>query len=221
MNRTIVYLLPLLFGLCSCTDENQISTPFSDEHAIELLAFGFADNPTEENKGFGVANYFYLDLTTDSVFIQSKVDTGGTYVTIARAGTIAGLAKEPVVSAFIKATAEYESGKTISAPIEEGVLYCGSTYYSNYKNRSGERFHYYTTHGLDSRIKDATRYFLSLRSDSRLTESNQLLHEDDLVVPIINHASFKFGPPPPFDLPPPPPPPVRSEINFAPPLEKR
>ncbi|NEM96837.1 hypothetical protein [Pontibacter burrus] len=203
MPRTIVYILLLCFGLVSCTDDTLTKAPEPARHTIELVAFGFADNPTEENKGFGVAYYCYADLDTDSVFIQYRTDSRPDYITIAKTGTIKGLSKEPRILAYQQAIAKYENGTTLSTPIEEGALYCGPTYYSKYTNKDGERFHFYTTHGLDNSIELATRFLVALQSDSRLTDTTPSLDEDKVTVPVVNLPGFNFRPPP-QPLPPPP-----------------
>lgn len=207
-------ILLLLSGMVftSCFEETiEKEAPERNSHIIEFVTLGFAENPTDKNKGFGAFYYCYLNLTTDSVFIQQKINPIEQPETFAWAGTIPGLSNNSELQNYLGATKQYKSGEKISEPIEEGANFCGPTYaIRNYK-AGVDNIHYFTTNDLDVRYVQVKDFILSLRNKDQLKPVNTI-DEDVIVVPIVSVAGSDLRPPPPPDLPPPPPP-VRAKIR--------
>jgi hypothetical protein len=220
MIRTIVYSLLLCLSLFSCTDEASVEKVNLEKRTIELVAFGFADNPTEENKGFGVAYYFYLDLTTDSVFIQKKINPIEAPETLAWTGTIKDISEDEKLRDFINVSRETPNGFIADTKIPELALYCSYYYYSRYKDGENVKYQFYTHHNLDKRFRRAVDIFMNLYRRPQVRPVSTFVDSDSIIVPIVKGNDIVFGPPP-APMAPPPPPPVRATIQFTPPLEKR
>jgi hypothetical protein len=218
MIRTIVYFLLLCLSLFSCTDEALEEKVNLEKHTIELVAFGFADNPTEENKGFGIAYYFYLNLDTDSVFIQKKIDLDDEPETFAWTGTIEGMSGNAKIKDFIDASRETPDGFISNTKIPELMLYCSYYYYSKYTDGENVKYQFYTHHNLDKRFRQAVDMIMGSYKSAQLIPVNKFVDSDSIIVAIISGGDVLFRPPPPFDLPPPP---IRAKVNYTPPLEKQ
>jgi hypothetical protein len=204
--------------LAGCSEETiNKEVPVRDGSVIELVTFSFADNPTKENKGFGPGYYCYINLDNDSVYIQRRVDDSGVYQTIAKASHLTDISSHPAIVAYIDASKQYKSGKLITPKTPEGVLYCGLTFYTNYRNTGKDRIHYFTSRKLDERFELFTDYVLALLDNKELKPVHKFMPGDSVMVPIVNHKSFGSATPW-SDLPPPPP--IRSKVNYTPPLEK-
>ncbi|WP_162427658.1 hypothetical protein [Pontibacter pudoricolor] len=185
-----------------------------DKRAIELVAFGFADNPTEENKGFGIAYYFYLNLDTDSVFIQRRINPDDKPVTLAWTGTIKGISEDEKIREFINVSRETPNGFIMDTRIPELVLYCSYYYYSRYKDGDNVKYQLFTHHNLDKRFRRAVDLIMNAYQNSHLMPVSNFVEPDSIIVPIMNGEDILFGPPPaPM---PPPPPPIRATINYTP-----
>ncbi|NEM96838.1 hypothetical protein [Pontibacter burrus] len=220
MKQLIVSLLIATILLYSCSDETIVKeAPIRSGSVIELVTFGLSENPTKENKGFRPGYYCYINLQTDSVYIQHKRHYLDVPQTVARAGYIKNISRHPAIVAYTEASKQYKNGKLITPKTPEGTLYCGLTFYTNYSHAGKERIHYFTSQRLDKRFQRFTDFVLALTESKELEPVNKSVPEDAVIVPIVNNQSFGLGPAPPWsDLPPPP---VRATINFTPPLENR
>ncbi len=151
----------ICFCLSSCSEDVVSNVLDSDKHTIELVAFGFAENPTEENKGFGVAYYFYLNLDNDSVFIQKKINPIEAPETLAWTGTIKGISEDNKLQDFINVSREMPNGFIADTKIPELTLYCSYYYYSRYKDGDKVKYQFYTHHNLDRRFRQAVDMFMN------------------------------------------------------------
>ncbi len=213
MKQLILCLAGVSLFFTSCSEETIVQEqPVSSKQSIELLTFGFAEYQTEQNKGFGANFYCYIDLTTDSVFIQRKINPLEENKISAWAGILPGISQQPVIVEYIEASQKYVSGTTISPELSEGTLYCGNHYYIKYKQDDEERFHFYRTTGLDEKYKQVTDYIQLLEQNSILRQSHKFINEDSVVVPAVNQPGFSLRQIPP---------PIRAKVNYAPPVEKR
>jgi len=211
--KQLILLLLIAIALTSCSEETIDKEAYITNGVIELVTFSMSENPTEQNKGFSPGYYCYLNLETDSVFIQRKIDMFDKPKIVARAGSISGISKHPAIVAYLEASKQYESGSVITPKTPEGSIYCGLTFYTNYKHAGKERIHYFTSRNLDKRFELFTGYILALIESNELGLVNKFAPEDSVIVPIVNHQSFNLGPMPP--------PPIRAKVNYTPPLNKR
>ncbi|MBB6611309.1 hypothetical protein H7F15_09695 [Pontibacter sp. Tf4] len=219
MKQLLLSLTTIAILLTGCSDETIVKdAPAGDGSVIELVTFGLSDNPTQQNKGFCPGHYVYINLETDSVYIQRKIDNSDSTETVAKAGYISGISKHPAIVAYIEASRQYESSNLITPKTPEGTLYCGLTFYTNYSYAGEERIYYFTSRELDKRFELFTDYLLALTESPDLDVVNSLVPDDSIMVPIVNHESFGAGRTVPWSDRPMPPPPVK--VNYTPPLEK-
>jgi hypothetical protein len=109
MKPLLLSLAGLAIVLSGCSEETIIKdAPTRDESIIELVALGLSEDPTEENKSFGLAYYCYLNLETDSVFVQKRLIEDEQYETFAWAGTIKDLAKSKAIELYPIQSADKE-----------------------------------------------------------------------------------------------------------------
>ncbi|MER2998528.1 hypothetical protein [Pontibacter populi] len=201
--------------LLGCSEENiEKETPVSSSGVIELVAFGLSENPIEENKGFGVAYYCYLNLETDSVFVQKRLNEDEQYETFAWAGTIKGISQNQKLLNFIEVSQKTKNGNIVTTLPNGKFFYDGYHYYSSYKKGNSDKFHFYTASKLESEFEEGVEYMMALYQHEKLKSINSFVNTDSIVVQLVNRPAFNKG-----RLSPPPP--IRVKVNYTPPLEKR
>ncbi|MBB6611310.1 hypothetical protein H7F15_09700 [Pontibacter sp. Tf4] len=211
MKSILLSLVGIAIVLSGCSEET-IKKEFTvrDSHVIEFVTLGFAEDANDENKGFGAFYYCYLNLATDSVFIQQKINPIEQPETFARAGIIAGISQNPVLHNYLEAAKQYKSGQIISEPVEEGASFCGPTYAIRNYGSGVEKILYFNTNDVDLRFVHVKDFILSLLKKEQL-KPVKVMDEDKIVVPMVRFAGYDLRPPPP-DLPHPPPP-AQEKVN--------
>jgi hypothetical protein len=215
MKPLLLSLAGLAIVLSGCSEETIIKdAPARYESIIELVAFGLSEDPTEENKGFGLAYYCYLNLETDSVFVQKRLIEDEQYETFAWAGTIKDISRNQKLLNFIQSSQQTKNGNIVSTLPNGKLFYDGYNYYSSYINGNSSKFHFYTTYQLESEFEKGVEYMMALYQHEKLKPVNSFVNADSIVVQLVNKPAFNKG-----RLSPPPP--IRAKVNYTPPLEKR
>jgi hypothetical protein len=197
MKRTQILIFIICIFFASCGEEKFNGAPITANTTIELVVLGPTEVPSEQNKGFGLIYYCYLNLENDSIFIQYREDVFESKSAKARAGTIRGLSKNGTILTFLDASKKMRNGNMEATNIPDGVLYCGNTYFTRLWQGNSEKYYLYTTHNLDERFEKATDLIMALRNNNQLRQVSRTVYEDNIIVPIINKEGFDFPPPPP------------------------
>ena len=201
------------FGLVGCSQTGKPEAVNKKaENYITLIALGFADSATEQNKGLGFARYIKVNLDTDSVtsFLKYQVWDEADQITFRRekrAGVIKGLRAQPAIYGFLTKSVSLTNGK-ISPDIPNGTFYCGPIYLAVVKTDSSEKYFSFSKYNLNNIIASATDDLLKLPNHPRLKDIEPMMNEDSILAPLLTGQELSFLPPPP---------PVRNSIKFSPP----
>jgi hypothetical protein len=211
MKQLILCLAGTAILLAGCSEETiKQEIPEPGKHEIELIAFGMSNNPTDQNKGFGLAYYCYIDLKSDSVFIQKRVGSFESSQDSAWVGMVSGLSQNKVLRSFIEASQQTKNGNIVATLPNGKFFYDGYHYYSSYKKGNSDKFHFYTTSELETKFEEGVDYIMALYLKEKLKPVNSFVNADSMVIQLVNKPEFSVG-----RLPAPPP--IRATVNYTPP----
>lgn len=211
MKKVILQLLLISALMTSCKEESTGTIPIADENIIELVSIGSAVVPTDANQGYGIAYYCYLNLENDSVYIQRKIDPLEAPKMVAWAGTVTGLADNDTIKALIEAIHKMGNVRINNTSPQNYGCNNRYPYALTHKQANDERV-FFSTGNPDKRIELATEYIIHLQYNSQLNQVASAVHEDSVMLPLIQKEGFNFHPLPP--------PPVKAIIKYEPPVER-
>ena len=174
-----------------------------DKGKIQLIDLGMTENRTEENKGYGLARYYLLNLNNDSVYIQHKIekdDSTNATLNLAWAGKIKGLSDNEKISEFTQNSKTTENGKIEKLFPSSGSLTEGVLSYISYDDGTNKRFYYFKTYKPNNHFSNTIDFILNLKNNTQLRKAKARINEDSIINPIFNNKKFTFveAPPPPI-----------------------
>jgi hypothetical protein len=188
-------LIPLWFPSCKENDKGK----------IQLVELGLTKNRTPQNKGFGLAQYYLLNLNNDSVYIQSKIGTDDSTRVEAWAGKIDGLSKNVSIIDFKNNSNSTESGTIEKLFPSSGSLSEGLLSYISFEDGTTEKFYYFKTYNPNNQFSKTIYFILGLKEHNQLNKVKAKIKDDSIINPIVNNKKFVFvdAPPPPTEPAPP------------------
>ena len=182
--------LLILIIFSSCKDYKK--EPSFKKHSITIINFGGADTTFNKvnTKGFGINNYTFIDLNTDSVFTRQKYELEEPMQITLKAGTLKNLGKNDTIFKGLAALSKLPDGfiKGTETNIDQIFCYSGPHAYLEHQVGNEKRFYFFTHYQLDSTIENMSRLLLSLNRQQGLQELDTAINfnEDKILLPVLN-----------------------------------
>lgn len=190
----------LLLLLISCS---LYSCKKKDKFQIQLIDLGMTENGTEENKGYGLARYYLLNLNNDSVYIQHKIekdDSTNATLNLAWTGKIKGLSESEEIIEFTQNSQTTDNGTIEKLFPSSGSLTKGALSYISFDDGLNKKFYYFKTYKPNNQFSNTIDFILDLKNSPQLKKAKAKISEDSIIGPIVNNKKFTFveAPPPPI-----------------------
>ncbi|WP_207434004.1 hypothetical protein [Sabulibacter ruber] len=204
-NLTFCCLLLSIVILClyGCGSKEQKRPKLNKVQNITFMVIGRADSATQQNKGYGIARYIYLDLEHNKVSAYRKALDTATFLPFNRYtldSTFTDLEKHPALQKLLQQDTTL-IGRGLAARytndnVEEPLDFRFNEYFYLIRTKvdSSEKLYLFNKRDFTPALDSTLNFFLDITTRERMKPTSNKMNEDSILLPVLSLPKYSFTP---------------------------